>query len=243
MCVGADVRLLQPSRTVLGWAATSEAGSVQHDAAFEGFTADRRVGLFTPDLIIAYATPRMQAFVARMLRELQLADRSAERSERLRGVGQDDVGGTHKYERLQRMVPLYSDALLTGPAQQDLLWDVFVSHLYNQTLWARKRCLARKALRLRIADGCLGASVYSTPTGVLNLPTLDARPGRHGTVLSTRRLTALLTDGVGMRTHAQPCLDCGWYRKGASLAIHCGGKHPGCLNLSACRCVARGARR
>ena len=28
---------------------------------------------------------------------------------------------------------------LTGPAQQDLLWDTFVSHLYNRSLWARKR--------------------------------------------------------------------------------------------------------
>ena len=124
---------------------------------------------------------------------------------------------------------------MTGPAEQDLLWDVFVSVIYNQTLWTRRRCLARRALQLGFQSGCLGPSAYSAPS--CSLPPLDTRRTRHGTVVSTRGLTALLTDGVSMRTHAQPCSECGWYRPQKSLAYHCGGKHPVCLNLSACRCL------
>ena len=89
---------------------------------------------FTPDLLIAFATPRSSAFVEQMLRDVADSE-STDADVHVKGIRAADVDGEANGKHAAHAAVIE----VAGPAEQDLLFDSFVSFLHNTTLWARKR--------------------------------------------------------------------------------------------------------
>eukprot|EP00316_Scyphosphaera_apsteinii_P008420 CAMPEP_0119329910 /NCGR_PEP_ID=MMETSP1333-20130426/77000_1 /TAXON_ID=418940 /ORGANISM="Scyphosphaera apsteinii, Strain RCC1455" /LENGTH=449 /DNA_ID=CAMNT_0007339153 /DNA_START=364 /DNA_END=1712 /DNA_ORIENTATION=- len=138
IAAGADVRLLRPASWLL-----SLSGAV--DAAFEGLVQHDRIAEFTPDVIVAFPTPNMRAFTDKMIASI----RFSESTERLLGLTAADVNfdrSTESTENLTRINTTFWGMKLTGPAEQDLLFDMFVSVLYGSPHYDRKKFVARDIL-------------------------------------------------------------------------------------------------
>jgi len=235
MAAGADVRLLAPVRSLF------RASGTTVDMTFDGRIHNGRIYWFTPDLLIAFATPRSSAFVEQMLRDVADSE-STDADVHVKGIRAADVDGEANLNTLRT-----HQSSLAGPAEQDLLFDSFVSFLHNTTLWARKRYVARQQLDLKplphqIKDE--GRREYSH-----GLPRLEGRWTHFGFEAVTPRLRVLLTSermvlNANMRKNGLPCgtewrPTCGdWEASRTTLALHCGGKAAACLDLSLCPCLS-----
>ena len=229
MAAGADVRLLAPVGRLF-----RASGSV--DMTFEGNAHNGRIRVFTPDLLLAFATPRAKAFVDAVRQDIALSD-STDPDVHVRGLGVADVGGEANLQWLKS-----HQTTLAGPAEQDLLVDTFASVLYNRTQRERKIFLARRQLGLPLVPS--SPSDHRRPYE-LGVPRLPARATRSGIEISTPRLKVLLTTermviSAGSRD-GRPCDNCdGWANE--ALALHCNGKRPECLDLTSCACLGNELR-
>lgn len=234
---GADMRMLAPVRSM-----REACGDSSVDFAFDGRVANDRIQFFTPDFMIAFPTARARAFVDRLIRDVASSE-SSDADEHTRGVAAADVDGEANLKRLRTKI-----MSLAGPAEQDLLFDSFVSVLYDRELWARKRFVARDQLDLPpllpMNESDEGRSPYS-----VDLPALPVRATRYGALVSTPRLRAFLTDDrmvrEGRTRKGRPCDKCRSDSSWAAtppLALHCNGKLVACLDLSGCTCLSRGLR-
>ena len=211
---GCDVRFLRPLPRLF-----AASGAV--DGAFDGVAHRRGPGQglithFTPDLIVGFPTQRMMEFVRLVLQRISVPR-----------TLQSQYAGLPT--ELQKPVLMKHD--LMGPAQQDALNDVFVSMLYNTTVTRRKQFLAVDALKTH----SIPASYRGPVLRPLPIHDVDV-----GVVVSTPRLTALLTGQRMVRSNKLPCQICNW-PLATTYALHCLGKSPRCLDIGQCRCLWKAA--
>ena len=230
VAAGADVRFLVPVRRLV-----RASGHV--DMAFDGRVLDGRIAFFTPDVFVAFAKPRARSFVNRVLRDIALSE-STDPDVHVEGVSAADVDGAENLQVLRT-----HQMSLAGPAEQDLLFDTLVSVLHNTTLRARKQYVARQQLGLKpLPHQQLDQGRQPYASGLPRLPTFATR---FGVVLIAPQLSVLLTNelmviNAGYRRGGRPCARCDWSPDNGTLALHCSGKLPECLDLSQCRCLRSG---
>ena len=233
LVAGADVRFLRPARRLF-----QASGDV--DMMFDGRVANGRLTFFTPDVLIAFATTRAIAFVEKILDDVRRSE-AEDPEEHVRGVRAVDVDGAANLQVLRsRPMPL------TGPAEQDLLFDTLVSYLYGRQLWARKRYVARIQLGLPLentAEGGRNALEEGRFPYSHQLPELPMRARRHGVLVRAPSLTLFITndtmvrDGEFQDRKGKPCGTCDDWDPVSTLALHCNRKLPECLNISQCTCL------
>lgn len=236
---GSDVRFLRPAKHL-----HMALADLELDAAFEGQIEERAI-TFTPDLILAYPTPKMMAFVSMILDGLQAAMHSV------------PIELQQRPELVQHLPPARRTQahLLLGPAQQDFLHDTLLSVLLNVSRTTRRDLLLHELLtRPRNASSVVRHNLLVTPRDHdERLRTLSLSTSRlpHGALISTARLRALLGSQRFMRTDELPCKRCDNYRAplrrragelhepswSAVYALHCIGKQPDCLDVCRCSCA------
>lgn len=224
VCAGADVRFVQSIRSMQ----TAMQSAVHVDAAFEAaallYSGGGTVRAFTPDLILAWPTPRTVEFVRQVLAEL--------RASPLQGL---------PMEMQQKRLLKYRTELV-GPAQQDLLMDVLLSALHGKPVFLRRTALARELLRLTSERQQLRRGPRIDERADVRarkgLGKLHVARTPHGPVLQSPHFAALMTSDASTVTAFAPCAPrkCARWSPRLVYALHCLGKHPGCLNVSQCDC-------
>ena len=240
---GVDVRFIRPAEQVF---AAVRADSPIADGAFESAVSwtHKIVESFTPDIVVAFPTTNMLRFVEAIL--------AAYHAPLLDGLP----------PQLRLPELLRHPTHLKGPAQQDMLFDTFLSRLYGRQVAVRKVGMARNWLCCRAhwrarkqakrlgttpnleSCACLrsGVDAAADRDARIRLGSLSMTQATHGVVVTTPELTVLATDGGLTVSGYAPCSNCAKWRSPAAVhAIHCRGKNPACLDVERCACWPRGA--
>ena len=241
---GADVRFVQPAARIFSGVL---ADSPIADGAFESAVSlqHRIIDQFTPDLVVAFPTTNMVALVEAIL--------AAYHAPLLHGLPPE-----LRVPELRR-----HPTRLKGPAQQDMLFDTFLSRLYGRPVALRKTAVARNWLCCRAhwrarkkakregtapdLEACTctraGANAAADFQARKRLGPLAMAQAAHGVVVSTPHLTLLATNGGLTMSGYAPCKSCASWRSPAAVhAIHCRGKSPDCLDVGRCACLPKAKR-
>ena len=208
----ADVRFTRPPRSL--FAACGAA-----DAAFDGRVEDtRRLSHFTPAILLVLPTERTIALVRAVLSALQAPT----------------LEGLDPAMQAAEMLLKHRKHLM-GPAQQDLVLDVFWSTLYDRPIYLRKRMLAKVALSPGFPTAVPSKALLRD--GRSSLPPLDVCATPYGRMIRSPRLNALMLLHGMVRAARRPCASCASFTGGSTFALHCLSKEPSCLDVGQCQCL------
>ena len=172
------------------------------DMGIEGIQHMGRVQHVTPDLLVACPTKKTVAFMERVVREIALPT-------------VDDLPSPWNNKTLLAHDERWE---LMGPAQQDYLWDAFLTAFAGNRVIVRKLSLASTALKKLNPTAPVAPRVR-----------VEAFP-YDGNVVRGKHLNVWFFNHR-VRSHLNDQARALQIPSGNTLAVHCGGKKAQCIEM------------